>query len=270
MKAFWIFATVVLLVWIIAWLHRRATLFHAFAQLAQRYRGRAFNSWGTVPSATFSFRGSTVQLSSNLRLPSGGGRQTRLSLAWPDRRFQLVLWTRKSRFRRPILTGLVPFAFPQADLNSQFEAWTSDTALAESLVTPASTWQLLKLVELAAHDHVYWSIRRGRMHVYWGGHYRNVHKLCDGVETALNLFAQAALTQQKGLSFVDDQEARVIEEMICPICSGVITNDVVICVRCRTPHCKECWQYNGKCATFACGAEKYVTTPSLAKGSGRQ
>lgn len=46
----------------------------------------------------------------------------------------------------------------------------------------------------------------------------------------------------------------------CQICGSPFHLDhgVIRCSRCRTPHHLECWKYNGRCSTFACGETRYI------------
>jgi hypothetical protein len=46
----------------------------------------------------------------------------------------------------------------------------------------------------------------------------------------------------------------------CPICVSPLENEVVLCMKCRTPHHQGCWHYTGECATFACGGRRWVRT----------
>lgn len=253
-----IIVAVAIIIWLVIYLHRRATLYYAFEDLAKRYLGKVFTTLGGSPGANFRYRDVLVRLTAALRFPRNGGRQTRLALDWPDRRFQLVVYRRGTRFRGWSHSGLSAFRSDQPALHEQFEIWTNDTAISQGLLSPACVWHLFQLSELATNRHVLWYIRRGKCQIHIGGHFRRKKILPDVVAKMLELYSQALLTQQQGLDFVDERSPRVIEEMICPICSATIGRDVVICVRCRAPHCRECWQYNGKCATFGCGAEKCI------------
>lgn len=38
----------------------------------------------------------------------------------------------------------------------------------------------------------------------------------------------------------------------CPVCGTAVEEDRSLCARCRTPHHKDCWNYLGGCAIFAC------------------
>ena len=41
----------------------------------------------------------------------------------------------------------------------------------------------------------------------------------------------------------------------CPVCGTPLSKgQVVRCLKCRSAHHADCWQFNGMCATFACGS----------------
>lgn len=43
-------------------------------------------------------------------------------------------------------------------------------------------------------------------------------------------------------------------DSICKICGASLAEGrVVRCAKCSTPHHKDCWDFNGRCSTFACG-----------------
>lgn len=46
-------------------------------------------------------------------------------------------------------------------------------------------------------------------------------------------------------------------EITCRICMSQIHDPIVICPLCETPHHKDCWEYNGKCSIYGCGAEQF-------------
>lgn len=47
----------------------------------------------------------------------------------------------------------------------------------------------------------------------------------------------------------------------CPVCRSTISTGRTLCPSCETPHHKECWEYNGKCAIFGC---KPIVAPPIA------
>lgn len=79
------------------------------------------------------------------------------------------------------------------------------------------------------------------------------------VETALDLYDQALLTRTRGITFVQQQSAQVLEQVVCRVCGEAIREGLVFCRRCKTPHHRDCWQYVGRCSVFACGETEFQT-----------
>jgi hypothetical protein len=44
----------------------------------------------------------------------------------------------------------------------------------------------------------------------------------------------------------------------CPVCISPLEQEIVLCIRCRTPHHQGCWDYTGECALFACGGRRWI------------
>ena len=93
------------------------------------------------------------------------------------------------------------------------------------------------------------------------------------VRCCLHIYDQMVIGEVEGVTFVED-ELTIIDSLLCPICSGEIAEDLVLCSSCKSPHCRDCWEYNGKCATFACSETTYVIggrasnrNPSVASAS---
>ncbi|MBI3854305.1 MAG: hypothetical protein HY293_01295, partial [Planctomycetes bacterium] len=42
------------------------------------------------------------------------------------------------------------------------------------------------------------------------------------------------------------------------ICVALLETEVVLCIRCRTPHHQDCWEYARECAMFACGGRRWI------------
>lgn len=82
-------------------------------------------------------------------------------------------------------------------------------------------------------------------------------ELLELIRVACDLYDQVRLVGDEAIEFVDGVEAALLDEVICPICGDPIGHDLVYCGSCKTPHHRECWEYNGRCATFACGQERY-------------
>jgi len=78
------------------------------------------------------------------------------------------------------------------------------------------------------------------------------------VRCCLHIYDQMVIGEVDGVDYLE-HELTIIEEIRCPICCGTIEEDLVMCSSCKSPHCKDCWEYNGKCATFACSETTFVS-----------
>jgi len=54
---------------------------------------------------------------------------------------------------------------------------------------------------------------------------------------------------QKGIQMGEMQER---PEGTCQVCGASMKGGTVRCETCRTPHHRECWNYLGRCSTYAC------------------
>jgi hypothetical protein len=54
-------------------------------------------------------------------------------------------------------------------------------------------------------------------------------------------------------------QEKLTDETRCPVCGAALSRgSVVRCSRCRAAHHADCWQFNGLCATFACGSQLHA------------
>jgi hypothetical protein len=52
-------------------------------------------------------------------------------------------------------------------------------------------------------------------------------------------------------------QERLDDETRCPVCGTPLSRgSIVRCSKCRAAHHADCWQFNGLCATFACGGRE--------------
>jgi hypothetical protein len=62
---------------------------------------------------------------------------------------------------------------------------------------------------------------------------------------------------EPGVRFLEKRHEEV--ESRCRVCGEPLDAQPVYCVACETPHHSDCWQYLGRCAIFACGAQAFFT-----------
>ena len=133
----------------------------------------------------------------------------------------------------------------------------SDPALANQLLTDAVKWKMMELKDLQ-ESQIKFELANGKLQTSTQQWFRTGQSLLDFVQGSLDLFDQLMLHKADGLEFTEANQAAVMEDFRCPICSDDVMQEMVVCKRCKTPHCAECWEYNGKCATFACMEERFV------------
>lgn len=58
----------------------------------------------------------------------------------------------------------------------------------------------------------------------------------------------------KGRVRIGVVRTRIDAESVCRVCGASLAEGgLVKCARCATPHHRDCWEFNGRCSTFACG-----------------
>jgi hypothetical protein len=65
--------------------------------------------------------------------------------------------------------------------------------------------------------------------------------------------------RESGIEIMDEPAGVAAEAVdpTCQVCGSKIPADLrVYCRRCRTPHHKDCWEFNGQCSTYACGEKR--------------
>lgn len=157
------------------------------------------------------------------------------------------------------------FELPRPDvLTNEWHVFGSNGPFAQQLLTSGVTWQLERLRCLAEPHELYVVWERGRLTVRRLGFLREAVQLEEFIRAVLVLFDQSNLSLEEGIEFVNPAEAQLLEDPICKVCGDRIGGDLVLCTRCRTPHCQECWEFTGACSTFACGETRFVR-PQIAQ-----
>jgi hypothetical protein len=96
-----------------------------------------------------------------------------------------------------------------------------------------------------------------RLRISRSGYVFDEVSVADFLRFTLKIVDLLQLSKVEGIQFSSEVESAVKPDAHCPICSER-PNRAVVCYSCKTPHCRECWEYNGKCGMFACGETRYV------------
>lgn len=72
---------------------------------------------------------------------------------------------------------------------------------------------------------------------------------------AVRIFDSLRLPERESVLVVSATQS--IGEATCKVCGTAMASGAVVrCAKCATPHHRDCWQFNGRCAVFACGESK--------------
>ena len=233
-----------------------------YDKLSKRYGGKSegrlvrgflFNR----PSLSFDYGRTLCSIKNRKSFQFVSRRSTEISMIWPDRKFRLEVSTSPTRARRwgPSASKQVEMDDPQ--FQSDFYVASNQIHLARRLLNPGVQWQIEKIRRHMGNNELHFSISSGRLLIAKPGFIKGYQTLEDFVRFSLELFDQLMLVNVEGIEFVNADQASVLSDVKCPICSEEIMHEMVVCSRCKTPHCQDCWIYNGQCATFACSETRY-------------
>ncbi len=229
----------------------------AFEKIALRYGGTyAPVRMLRLPAAGFSYKRAVCRVRCVRRRFGQPRKSTEFRIAWPFRpaRLEIRQAGRPSRIRG--LRNARVVEIDDTAFARRFTVVTNNVTVARTLMSPGVCWQLDQLQRTGPDIDLHVAIDKGWLTVTRTGYIVKPEPLDDFVRYSLELFDQLMLTTSVGIEF-HDHIIPAVEQMLCPVCSCDIQSQMVICVRCKTPHCHDCWLYNGKCGMYACNETRY-------------
>lgn len=233
-----------------------------YRELAKRYRGQVYSRL-LLPQLAFRYGEHQCRLENFYRRFFWRRPVTRLQMSWPDR--DAVLEITSPRFGSRLWGG---FRYTTAQWN--------EPAIDDQLVTRLgaadqrrdwinsdSAQRLLQLLNRLQPREFNLLIRQGTASVTCGPFLSGKQSLEDLLQGTWQLLDQLKFGRTQGLDFLNAGSLTVAPSNpagLCPVCNQPLAEPVAICIGCRTPHCQECWEYNGGCATFACGEKRFQST----------
>ncbi len=240
-----------------------------YFRLSKRYGGKQ-SSGGVLygyllsnPSLLFDYGRTFCVLKNRKSFRYSASRQTELIMTWPDKRLKVEISTTPTGSRRWGFGALRQVEHEDPQFQTNFYVSSNQPLNAQKLLSRAVQWQLEQLRQLTGDRQLAVSLHRGSLSISKPGYLKDYQVLDDFVRLSLELFDHLMMTYSVGIEFLHEGEATIVTDVKCPICSEQIVLEMVICQRCRTPHCLDCWHYNGQCATFACSETRFDRVTGL-------
>jgi Prokaryotic RING finger family 1 len=258
--AFWIFFVIAIVAIV------QATRSHSaassrrgvFSGLATRFKGQfTVSAWGGKASLWFR-HGDVPVLIRRYNVRASMWRKaavTQFSVPWPEGRMQLVIVAREpnssprsSSRDRELESGQPEFdaAFcttsRRVELAKRF--LTSDVlAYAYRFIWPYKVGFRLRLTG-------------GRLTIETRENIQSARDFEGFIRFCIELFDQSQSSRESGVNFMKSDQAQIVADAKCPVCSEVLVA-MVVCKRCRTPHHEDCWTYYGGCSVYGCRETTY-------------
>lgn len=259
-----IFGLIIVAIILIAKASSQAGIRTTFQRLAARFNGTVvYHGLARRPALHFRYRGVSVVLESARRRTRFGRKATVLSLGWPDRGLDCEIF--RASWLRSIgsLLGERHLRVDSPKFARNFWVFGDPPERVLKLLT-AGVQTCFEQIQSSSESGVQLTVRGGVWTLMRPGTNLEENAMTAFVVRGLEMYDQALLAQSAEIDFqvqasVPDRPA------VCKICGDEIQRDVVYCAECHTPHHLECWQYNGKCSTYACGTSRYVTTRKMSR-----
>lgn len=223
-----------------------------YERLARRYRGvLESGSMFRSPRVRFSHQGTLVRVD----VQSGGDESPdylQVHFPWPDRKFRCEVHPAGFLSQIGKFFGMQDLEIGSPQFDEDYVIKGNNLAELRRLLSPEVQRAINALRACHAPRDINVSIKGGELLVKKP---MRSHSLLEPfVELALRLHKAATGTIVTGITFSDEGDAELdLAEGVCRVCGEALRGDVVCCLRCDSPHHRECWDYCGGCSTYGCG-----------------
>lgn len=242
------------------------------AETARRYGGQ-LETGGllSLPKIRFTYAGRNLLLTYQSQGDEGPTYKTNLAIPWPNRSLRCEIFPESSTDTLRKLIGMQDIQIGSPRFDDQFVITGNDEQAIKTLLTPEVQSRIAQLYNLktgfSSASGIYLHIFGGWLTVSKNGYLVSGEELDPFLGRFLDLFDAANLILTPGVVFLDNPTAAApttpaADAPHCIVCGEPLTAELVSCRSCRTPHHRDCWQYFGGCATYACGGKQFVPKAS--------
>jgi hypothetical protein len=244
--------------------HDLAALRDVFRHFAELFDGRLHDRPSLEsPKVSFAWKGARALLSIYEATESETRLYTQVTLAVPDGwGHRLEIFPQRLAGEDVRYLNVDDIRIGDAEFDPRYVVKSESADFARSFLDPKARQSVDDLRNLLGNDRILISLNASRLMVRKQDVLSKFEDLAVFAELSGRLFDRVVAFSQResGIEIDDDApSASAGEDPVCQVCGSRIPADVrVFCRKCRTPHHKECWEYNGKCSTFGCGEERFA------------
>ena len=137
---------------------------------------------------------------------------------------------------------------------------SDDREFVREVLEPRVQKSIDDLRALLGNDKILVSVNSSRLMVRKQGIVSELADLTVFADLAFVVYDRLYVIWQRasGIEILDDIPVEAVRDPVCQVCGAAIPSEVrVYCRRCKTPHHKDCWEFNGSCSTYACGEKRF-------------
>ena len=195
--------------------------------------------------------------------------KSHLAIPWPSGRLRCEIFLEGPFSGLRKLIGMQDIEIGSPHFDRQFIITGNDEAAIKAFLTPDAQARVLDLLKLESSGmysvpNFYLRIGGGTLTVTKASYFTDARTIQRFIDLFVQFFDAASGVPAAGIEFLDSPKTSTEATPHCIVCGEALTSDLVTCRSCRTPHHRECWQYFGGCATYACGGKQHMP----AKGGG--
>ena len=244
-----------------------SNLRQAFQRFAERFDGQLHDRpLFESPKVSFVHQGSRVLLS----IYEGGlpppELHTQLTYTVPQGwtwRLEVFPQRSKGTEMNPVPRNVDDLQVGDEAFDPRFVVKSNDPAFAREFLDAPLRKVIEDIRGLRGNDQVLVSLNSSRLMVRILGLPAGLADLAAFAELSGKVYDRIQLLWQKSTGIeILDEEALPSDaaDPVCQVCgSAVLPENRVYCRRCRTPHHRDCWEFNGQCSTYACGEKRNTT-----------
>jgi len=240
---------------------RNRALDASFRQISCHYDGTLSpRTFTKLPSVRFVRRGVSVLLDT---FSTGGEhptRYTQLHFAWPHAHLRLEVFPERTFQTIGKLFGAQDIEIGSSSFDRAYIIRGNDENLIRETLTGGVQATIDTLRLFLGNDDIYISTKAGTLLIKKKSLIAEAALLERFIQLGFALYDELTESDRAGIEFVDQPESSFsldAANAVCQICGEKITEDIVSCRSCLTPHHRECWVYYGKCSTYGCGETRF-------------